>query len=141
MKTRLVVSAAALSFALLSGGASSCGDTSSSSSSDKPSPSQSPPPSQQKSKPKVNAKPQYYSGAGDKNLGTVVVPVDSTLTWTNGKSLGQPSNFLITNDFSDENTIDVNAIGTHDTTQVSAGTYHKVDVLGTNWKMQIVPNK
>ena len=102
------------------------------------SPSQSSPPGHHKKKHKpAHVRTQYYRGVGDKNLGTIVVPVDSTLSWTNAKG----DNFVITNDFNDDNTIDVNAIGSHDTSQVAAGKYHKVSVIGTNWTMKIVPNK
>lgn len=133
---------AAVAFGLLTGGASSCGSTDTTNTSDKPSPSQSSAPSDTPAAaPKVPAKPQYYRGAGTKNLGTILVPVDSTVTWTNGKTLGSADNFVVTNDFNDANTFDINAIGTHDTSQVSAGTYHKVSVIGTNWTMKIVPNK
>lgn len=128
---------AAIVFGLLTMGAKSCDTGSSDSgSTDQASPSQSSAPQKHKKK-KVHAETQYYEGTGDKNLGTIVVPVDSTLEWS------QPTktNFAITNDYSDDNTIDVNSIGTHDTSQVAAGTYHKVDVIGTDWKMKIVPNK
>jgi hypothetical protein len=136
MRKHLALVAAAVAFALVSTGANSCGTSSNNSgNNDTASPSQSPAPKAQKKK--VHAKPQYYSGVGDKNLGTIVVPVDSTLSWS------QPTktNFVINNDFNDDNTIDVNAIGTHDTTQIAAGTYHKVEVIGQDWKMKIVPNQ
>lgn len=141
-KHRLAVLAGAGAFAISAMGTSSC-DSTSSSSSTKASPSQSSAPSSSTSasKPKVHAKTQYFSGAGDKNLGTIVVPVDSTLIWDNGKDLlGGKSNFVITNDYGDDNTIDANAIGTHDSTQVAAGTYHKVEVIGTKWRFKIVPH-
>jgi hypothetical protein len=125
-------------FALVSTGATSCGETGSPGSSDQASPSQSSPPKKKHKKKKVNAKPQFYAGVGSKNLGTIVVPVDSTLTWSQKGS----TNFILGNDFNDDNQLNVNAIGHGpDTSQVAAGTYHKVDVIGDNWQMKIVPNK
>ncbi len=135
MKHRIALLAALAAFATVSVGADSCSTSSDSEPSDKPSPSQSKAPPKKKKK-KVAAKPQYYSGVGDKNLGTIVVSTDSTLSWS------QPTktNFFITNDFNDDNQISVNAVGRHDTTQVEAGTYHKVQVIGQDWRMKIVPN-
>jgi hypothetical protein len=76
-----------------------------------------------------------YSGSGEKNVGTISVPVDSVLKWhaTGGF-------FTIYNDFNDANTIDVSSQAGSGETSVSAGKYHKVDVIATgDWGFTISP--
>ena len=81
----------------------------------------------------------HYSGTDTQNLGTINVPVDSTLRWTcSGCS---SSNFIINNDPGDANVIAVNSLNeTSGQTVISAGTYTKVTVLGTGpWSFTITP--
>lgn len=78
---------------------------------------------------------QSYSGNGEKNLGTVNVPVESVLDW---KAAG--GFFAINNDPSDSDTIDVNSNANSGSTTVAPGTYHKVDVLATDqWSFTLRP--
>lgn len=80
-----------------------------------------------------------HSGTDTQNLGTINVPVDSTLRWTcSGCS---SSNFIIENDPGDANLIAVNSLNqTSGQTVVSAGTYTKVTVIGMGpWSFTITP--
>jgi hypothetical protein len=77
-----------------------------------------------------------FSGSGQKSVGTINVPHDSTLTWT---CSGECSTFAIANAPSDPNQIALDTSGQHGgTTAVSAGTYHQVQVIsGGDWTFRI----
>jgi hypothetical protein len=76
-----------------------------------------------------------YSGNGEKNIGTLVVSRESLLQWhASGGTFG------ILNDPSDNDTIDVSSQAPSGETTVSAGTYHKVDILAIgDWGFTLVP--
>jgi hypothetical protein len=81
-----------------------------------------------------------YGGADTQNLGTIRVPRESRLRWSSPG--GANANFIILNDLvNDADMISVNSLNrTHGTTVVSAGTYHKVDVIGSGeWSFTISP--
>jgi len=70
---------------------------------------------------------QSFTGTGQKNLGTIVVPVDSTVSW-NCPSCGS-TNFIINNADGDDSTFPTNALDqTHGVDTLAAGTYHTVVV-------------
>jgi hypothetical protein len=73
-----------------------------------------------------------FSGNGGKNLGTVDVPMDSTLTWTNDGDIFQI--------FSDEGGLFVNSQANSGTTDAPTGTYSGVlvNAIG-NWMITIKP--
>jgi hypothetical protein len=88
---------------------------------------------------------QVFHGTGQKGLGTIVVPVASTVSWscpscaTAQEGIG--ANFIVENAKGDENSIGVNGLKeTHGVTPISAGTYHTV-VVNTQagaWTVRIV---
>jgi hypothetical protein len=89
-----------------------------------------------------------YTGEGQKNLGTIVVPVSSTVSWecpgcaTAQEGVG--ANFIIENASSDENRIGVNSLKeTHGVTPIAAGTYHTVVVntQAESWTIRITPGE
>lgn len=81
------------------------------------------------------AAPGVYSGDGEKNLGTIKVPVESVLSWHGGGGT-----FSIINDPGDPHTIDVASTGTSGSTTVAPGTYHDVDVLALGrWSFTLTP--
>jgi hypothetical protein len=77
-------------------------------------------------------------GQNDENIGTIHVPVDSTLGW---QTSSPTDNFIIDNDFNDDNTIDVNSLNQGSgKTVIPAGDYHKVSVTaGGTWSFTITP--
>lgn len=88
----------------------------------------------------VHHKPQTFRGTGTENIGTVAVPVQSTLYWQ-CSSCGS-DNFVVNNNFNDDSTIDVNALNQKSgKTVVDAGTYHdvEIDTEGQGWTIRIVP--
>jgi len=87
-----------------------------------------------------------YEGIGEKNLGTIVVPVSSTISWTcPGCKSGEGGNFIINNASSDSETIAVNGLDqTRGVSPMAAGTYHTVVVQTTNhepWTVRIAPGE
>jgi hypothetical protein len=83
---------------------------------------------------------QHFSGSGQKNLGTISVPVDSTLSWScEGCS---STNFIINNARGDDHVIATNGLNqTHGVDPLQAGTYHTVvvDTTGADWTIDIKP--
>jgi hypothetical protein len=81
---------------------------------------------------------QRFHGTNDENIGTIHVAQDSTLSWTTS---APNDNFIIDNDFNDDNTIDVNSLNQGSgKTVVPAGDYHKVAVTaGGDWSFTITP--
>jgi hypothetical protein len=71
-----------------------------------------------------------WSGNGGQNMGTITVPQDSTIRWTNDGGL-----FSI---LDDENSVEVNSQAHSGQSAISAGTYHhfQVNAVG-NWTIQI----
>lgn len=87
-----------------------------------------------------------YTGTGGENIGTIHVPVASTLHWECPPCAGGSGgdNFQISNGASDEKTITVNTLDrTSGETQVGEGTYHEVVVNteGEEWTIHITPNE
>ncbi len=81
---------------------------------------------------------QKFHGDGQKNLGTIVVPDDSTISWK-CPSCGS-TNFSIHNASSDDSNIPTNALNqTRGVDPISAGTYHTVvvDTTGGPWTVAI----
>jgi hypothetical protein len=80
-----------------------------------------------------------YNGDGQQQVGTITVVQDSTLRWTCG---GSCTLFSIDNDPTDGNSINLSSYsGAHSgETNISAGDYHKVQVItnGT-WTFTISP--
>jgi TolA-binding protein len=75
---------------------------------------------------------QSFSGNGGKNLGSITVPSDSVLEWTNDGEIMQI--------FDDEMAIGVNSQGHEGDTVVPAGTYENVEVNAMgNWTITIRP--
>lgn len=74
-----------------------------------------------------------FSGNGGESLGTIHVPTDSVLEWTNDGGV-----------FTVQDTTDaifVNSQGSSGRSSVSAGTYHDVAVNAVgNWTIHIVPH-
>jgi hypothetical protein len=83
---------------------------------------------------------QTFRGDGQKDLGTIVVPTDSTVSW-NCPNCGN-SNFIINNGSSDSTTFPTNGLNqTHGVDPLPAGTYHTV-VVNTEsgpWTIRITP--
>jgi hypothetical protein len=83
-----------------------------------------------------------YSGAGGQNLGTIHVPVESTLTWECPSCTSD--NFQIFNGASDSNEITVNALNqTSGKTHIDEGSYHDVlvNTEGESWTIHIAPDE
>jgi hypothetical protein len=77
-----------------------------------------------------------FSGIGPKTLGTISIPLNSTLDWTCSGHCGR---FTVANDASDSNTIAVDAGGSSGSVPVVAGTYHQVRVTTSgHWAVAIV---
>lgn len=90
--------------------------------------------------PAPAAAPQKFQGTGTENIGTINVPVQSTLHWTCSTCAG--NNFVINNGPTDDSQISVNALGpTHGETVIDAGTYHDVSINteGQHWMIIIRP--
>jgi hypothetical protein len=81
---------------------------------------------------------KVYRGVNDANIGTIHVPVDSTLCWT---TTDPSSNFIIGNSFNDEAPIGVNAFNQiSGKTLVPAGTYHDVTITAAGaWSFTLTP--
>ncbi len=82
--------------------------------------------------------PQVFRGSGQQNLGTIVVPSDSTISW-NCPSCGD-TNFIINNAQSDDKSIKTNALDqTQGVDPIGAGTYHTVvvDTTGGPWTVAV----
>jgi hypothetical protein len=85
---------------------------------------------------------------GRQSLGTVIVPVASTVSWTSPSCAtaqeGIGANFISENASSDESRIGVNSLKeTHGVTPIAAGTYHTV-VVNTQaglWTVHIAPGE
>lgn len=94
---------------------------------------------------KPNAKPQVFAGTGSENIGTVQVPTQSTLHWSCPSCAGGQfggDNYVVSNSFNDNGTIDVNGIDqASGQTVIDAGTYHDVsiDTEGGSWTITITP--
>ena len=70
--------------------------------------------------------PQTFNGNGAENLGTIKVPTDSTLSWSEP---GNQTGMSISSDLnSDGNDINIDGMGTSGTSAVDAGTYTNVQV-------------
>lgn len=75
----------------------------------------------------ARARSQTFQGTGQKNLGTIVVDTDSTISW-NCPSCGN-TNFIINNAQSDDSSISTNGLNqTQGVDPIAAGTYHTVVV-------------
>ena len=75
--------------------------------------------------------PQVFHGTGQKSLGTINVPTDTTISWS-CPSCGN-ENFIINNANSDSGTISTNALNqTSGVDPISAGAYHTVVVDTTS---------
>ena len=81
---------------------------------------------------KLAAATLTYSGNGGKTIGTIKIPMDSTLSWTNDGDL-----FTI---FDDDASLFVNSQGASGTTDAPQGTYTGVlvNAIG-NWTITITP--
>jgi hypothetical protein len=102
-----------------------------------PASSSSPPTAPAVSKPA--AKPQTFSGVGTENLGTITVPVDSTLRWS-CPSCGNANFQIFNND--PGSAIAVNGLDqTSGQTVVTAASYHAVTINteGASWALTITP--
>jgi hypothetical protein len=73
-----------------------------------------------------------WSGNGGEHIGTINVPQDSEIQWTNDGSIFQV--------FDNENGPEVNSQASSGQSAISAGTYHgfEVNAVG-NWTIKIVP--
>ena len=73
-----------------------------------------------------------WSGNGIKKIGTINVPVDSVIKWTNDGGM-----FSI---YDDENAVEVSSQAASGQSDLAAGTYHgfQVNAIG-NWTIDIVP--
>ncbi len=83
---------------------------------------------------------QHFSGSGQKSLGTITVPVDSTLSWSCASC--SRTNFIINNASSDDHDMPTNGLNqTHGVDPLPAGTYHTVvvDTTGADWTIDIRP--
>jgi hypothetical protein len=89
-----------------------------------------------------------YTGEGQKNLGTIVVPVSSTVSWecpgcaTAQEGIG--ANFIIENATSDHKDFGVNGLKeTHGVSPLEPGEYHTVVVntQGGAWTVRITPGE
>jgi hypothetical protein len=101
-----------------------------------------PPKPQPKPKPAPTVKPQTFSGVGSENIGTIKVPVASTLKWSCPTCASGAGNFIINNGATNSSQIDVNALHqTSGKTFVNAGTYTDVSIEteGGNWTITISP--
>lgn len=78
---------------------------------------------------------QSFSGNGVKSLGTITVPADSNLNWTNDGEL-----FSVFGGLGSANYIAINSQARNGSSAVSKGTYRNVQVnaLG-NWTITIIP--
>jgi hypothetical protein len=80
---------------------------------------------------------QSFSGNGSKNLGTITVASESTLTWTNDGDV-----FAVGSDLNPSNPSDYLSVSSQahgGDSAVAAGTYSNVRVIaGGNWKIRIV---
>lgn len=76
---------------------------------------------------KAPAAPQTFRGNGSENLGTINVPTDSTLTWS--EPGGNQTGFAVSSDPTDNlDIINFDQHGTSGKDAVSAGTYKNVSV-------------
>jgi amino acid transporter len=81
---------------------------------------------------------QVFTGSGQQNLGTITVPLDTTVSWT-CDSCGS-DNFIINNAASDDGMFTTNGLDqTSGVDPLSAGTYHTVvvDTTGGPWTVTI----
>lgn len=88
----------------------------------------------------AQAKPQpkMFQGTGQEALGTIVVPTDTTISWSCPNCAS--SNFIINNAQSDANAIPTNSLNqTSGVDPLPAGTYHTVvvDTTGGPWTVTI----
>jgi hypothetical protein len=90
-------------------------------------------------KPQAPAAPQTFTGNGSENLGTINVPTDSTLTWS--EPGGNQTGFAVSSDLTDNaNMISFDQHGLSGKDAVSAGTYHNVSVdADGNFTITITP--
>ncbi len=85
----------------------------------------------------VGGSASSFAEIGTKSVGTIDVPLNSTLDWT---CSGDCSSFRITNNPNDANMITVDASGSSGSIPIVAGTYHDVQVTtGGKWQFTIVP--
>lgn len=76
--------------------------------------------------------PLSWSGNGGQTIGTINVPQDSVIKWTNDGGIFQL--------YDTENVIEVNSQGPSGQSAIAAGTYHKFQVNADgNWTIHIVP--
>jgi hypothetical protein len=89
--------------------------------------------------PSAPAGGQTFHGTDTENIGTIHVPVDSTLTWSDSGAASD--NFIINNSYDDGSQIGVNSLDqTSGKTVISAGDYHGVQVMGAgDWTFTITP--
>jgi hypothetical protein len=95
-----------------------------------------------KPKPAPVVKPQTFSGVGSENIGTITVPVASTLKWSCPTCASGAGNFIIDNSATNASQIDVNALRqTSGKTVVNAGTYTDVSIEteGGSWTITVSP--
>jgi hypothetical protein len=86
------------------------------------------------------AKPQLFTGNGSENLGTIVVPKDSTLTWNCG-SCTQTGMEILANGQGLGNDIAVMQTATSGKSAVTADTYRNVTVNADGpFTITITPN-
>ena len=81
----------------------------------------------------IDFEPKEFSGNGSLNLGTLKVPGDATLDFTN---VGERPFFTI---FDADFEIGLKSEGDHGRTFVPAGTYEDVQVVGNKWTVTIRP--
>jgi hypothetical protein len=73
-----------------------------------------------------------WSGNGGQNIGTINVPQDSVIKWTDDGGIFQI--------LDDENAVEVNSQASSGQSAISAGTYHHFQVNGMgNWTIDIFP--
>lgn len=88
------------------------------------------------SEPSGEFEPLEFSGEGETNIGTIEVPGDATLEWTNTGCSQFGCYFHLVDDRYDLQVISESEAGT---STVSAGTYSDVRVSGDTWTVQIQP--
>jgi hypothetical protein len=94
---------------------------------------------------KAKAKPQTFKGAGSENIGTINVPVASTLRWSCASCTVFSADALATDDTSSI-TVDVQN-RTSGSTAVEAGTYKAVSVIAdegegnSGWTITVTPGQ
>lgn len=134
MRKAILALAALAAFALLTGGASSCGETGgggkdtgidkqATTTADKP-------------EADTDWKPREFTGSGSTNIGTIKVPSQAVLEWTNE---GDP-NFRTILIYDDGFGINVTSSKTSGVSAMPEGTYRNITVAGDDsWTVTIRP--